>query len=123
MRKGYEGVQRRKAIRTIGQFFGRWESTINNAMDIPAHENNPNLGPISKASVQFALHGDFLRRAPNLIARWSRYLTANQVEELSNHLESHQGAHIGILPQGRVLAQAQYDIFFSRAREFEWLEF
>ena len=123
LRRGYEGVQRRKAIRAIGQFFGRWESEINDAMDIPAHEDNPNLGPISKASVQFAFHGDFLRRAPNLIARWSRYLTANQVEELSNHLESHQGAHIGILPPGRVLAQAQYDIFFSTAREFEWLEF
>ena len=48
---------------------------------------------------------------------------ANQVEELSNHLESHQGAHIGILPPGRVLAQAQYDIFFSTARKFKWLEF
>ena len=64
-----------------------------------------------------------LRRAPNLIARWSRYLTADQVEELSNHLESHQGAHIGILPSGRVLNQFQYDTFFRGAREFEWLKF
>ena len=71
LRRGYERVQQRKAFRAIGQFFGRWESTINDAMDIPAHPGNPpNLGPISRASVQFALHGDFLRRAPNLIARY-----------------------------------------------------
>ena len=30
---------------------------------------------------------------------------------------------MGVLPSGRVLAQAQYDTFFRRAREFEWLEF
>ena len=124
LRRGYERVQQRKAFRAIGQFFGRWESTINDAMDIPAHPDNPpNLGPISRASVQFAFHGDFLRRAPNLIARWSKYLTAEQMEELSNHLEGHQGADMGLLTQGRVLAQAQYDTFFRRAREFEWLEF
>ena len=111
LRRGYERIQYRKAIRAIGQFFGRWESTINDAMDVPAYPDNPNLGPISRASVQFALHGDFLRRAPNLIARWSRYLTAEQLEELSNYLEGHQGADIGILPSGRVLAQAQYDTF------------
>ena len=73
--------------------------------------------------LSFARHGDFLRRAPNLIARWSRYLTAEQVEELSNYLEGHQGAVIGILPSDRVLPQAEYDNFFRRAREFEWLEF
>ena len=120
LRRGYERVQRRKAIRAIGQFFGNWESMINDALDIP---DNPNFGPIDRASVQFAYHGEFLRRAPNLIARWSRYLTTEQVEELSNHLESHQGAHIGILPPGRVLNQFQYDAFFSGAREFKWLEF
>ena len=116
-------MQRRKAIRAIGQFFGNWESMINDAMDIPAHPDNPNLGPIGRASVQFAYHGDFLRRGPNLIARWSRYLTAELVEELSNHLENHQGAHIGILPPGRVLNQFQYDVFFNGVREFKWLEF
>ena len=61
LRRGYERIQYRKAIRAIGQFFGRWESTINDAMDVPAYPDNPNLGPISRASVQFALHGDFLR--------------------------------------------------------------
>ena len=123
LRAGYEGVQRRRAIRYIGQFFARWESTINDSMGFPAPEAIPNIELISKANVQFARHEDFLRKAPNLIARWSRYLTANQVEELSNHLEGHQGAHIGILPRGRVLAQAQYDEFFSTVRKFEWLEF
>ena len=38
-------------------------------------------------------------------------------------LEGHQGADMGLLTPGRVLAQAQYDTFFRRAREFEWLEF
>ena len=119
-RKAYEGVQRRKAIMAIGQFFARWESTINDAMGFPGPES---IGFISKESIQFARHKDFLRRAPNLIDRWSRYLTANQVEELSNYLEGHQTADIGILPHGTVLAQVQYEIFFSRARKFEWLEF
>ena len=30
---------------------------------------------------------------------------------------------MGLLTPGRVLAQAQYDTFFRRAREFGWLEF
>ena len=31
-----------------------------------------------------------MRRAANLIERWQRFLTAEQVEEISNHLEGHQ---------------------------------
>ena len=123
LRRGYEGVQRRKAYTAIGQFFGRWESTINDAQEIPYHPSNPSGGPIERAVVQFAYHGDFLRRAPNLIARWSRYLTAEQVEELSNHLEGLQGAVIGLLPQGRVLPSEQYPSFFRQAREIDWLKF
>ena len=120
MRSGHDRRQRRKAEKAIGLFFKEWETEINNAVDIPS---NPNFGAVPKAAVQFAMHGDFLRRAPNLMARWSRYITAEQVEELSNLLERHQGAHIGILPPGKVLAQFQYDQFFSRARAMPWLEF
>ena len=112
--------QSSKAQRAIGVFFREWEKAINGAADIPP---NPNFGAVPKAAVQFALHEDFLRRATNLIARWSRYLTAEQVEALSNLLEGHQGAHIGILPAGKVLAQFQYNSFFSQARGIEWLEF
>ena len=41
LRRGYERVQQRKAFLAIGQFFGRWESTINDARDIPAFPDNP----------------------------------------------------------------------------------
>ncbi|MYC38095.1 MAG: hypothetical protein F4X66_14445 [Chloroflexi bacterium] len=123
LRRGHERVQRGKAEKAIGRFFAEWESTINDTEEIPYHPSNPTGGPIDRAVVQFAYHGDFLRRAPNLIARWSRYLTAEQVEELSNLLEGHQGAVIGILPQGRVLPTEQYARFFSEAREIGWLKF
>ena len=123
MGKGYEREQRGKAYKAIAQFFGSWESTINDAEEIPYHPSNPSGSPIDRAVVQFAYHGDFLRRAPNLIARWSRYLTAEQVEELSNYLEGHQGAVIGTLPQGRVLPTEQYARFFNEVREIKWLDF
>ena len=123
LRRGYERVQRGKACKAITQFFVSWESTINDAEDIPYHPSNPSGGPIDRAVVQFAYHGDFLRRTPNLIARWSRYLTAEQVEELSNYLEGHQGAVIGILPQGRVLPTEQYARFFNEVRGIKWLDF
>ena len=116
----YDRRQRKKAERAIGLFFKDWETTINEAVDIPP---NPNFGAVPKAAVQFARHEYSLGRAPNLIERWQRYLTAEQVEQLSNHLENHQRADIGILPQGRVLAQFQYDRFFREAREIGWLEF
>ena len=122
--KGYEQVQQRKAMKAIGLFFKEWESTINETTDIPAHPTNPSNGPINRAVVQFAYHEDYLRRAPNLLARWARYLAAEQVEELSNLLEGHQGAVIGLMrPRGRVLPQQVYDNFFRSAREIDWLDF
>ena len=101
-------------------FFKEWKTAINDAVDIPQQGTLPT---IPKAAVQFAKHEDFLRRAPILIARRSRYLTAEQVQELSNHLEGHQGADIGILPAGKVLAQVQYDRFFNTAQGLDWLDF
>ena len=119
-RRGRDHRQRRKAERAIGVFFREWETAINSAVGVPP---NPNFGAVPKAAVQFAQHEYFIRMAPNLIARWSKYLTTEQVEELSNHLEGHQGGHIGILPPGKVLAQFQYDQFFCQARAMPWLEF
>ena len=124
LRRGHELVQRRKAEKAIGRFFGEWESTINDTKEIPYHPSNPSSGPIDRAVVQLAYHEDFLRRAPNLIARWSRYLTAEQAQELTNQLEGHQGAVIGLIrPRGGVLPQQLYDQFFDMARGFGWLDF
>ena len=50
-------------------------------LSCPAHSDNPKLGSIDRASVQFGCHWEFLRRALDLSARWSRYLTAEQVED------------------------------------------
>ena len=112
--------QRQKGIRAIAQLFKEWETTINGAAPIAAQGNVPS---VPKANVQFAFHEHYLRRAPNLIARWSRFLSADQVREVNDHLEGHQGAVIGILPQRAVLPQTQYDQFFDTARAFDWLDF
>ena len=120
IRMEYDRRQRMKAYKAMGLFFKEWETTISGAEAIPAQGPAP---AVPKANVQFAFHGHFLRRAPNLIARWQRYLTAEQIEEVSNHLEGHQGAVIGILPQGAVLPQAQYENFFRQAREIKGVDF
>ena len=64
-----------------------------------------------------------MRRAANLIERWQRFLTAEQVEEISNHLEGHQAVIDLVAPRGGLLQQIHYDDFFLRAREVKWLEF
>ena len=112
--------QQSKAVKAIGLFFKKWETTIHGASAIQAQGPAP---AVSKAAVQFALHGDFLRRAPRLVQRWQGYLTAEQVEEVSNLVEGHQGAVIGILPPGAFLPQQHYDQFFGSARQIKWLKF
>ena len=69
------------------------------------------------------VHTDYLRTAPNLVARWSRYLTSEQVEELSNLLQRHELA-MRILP-GPIddYGPAEYEHFFSQARKIKWLDF
>ena len=64
-----------------------------------------------------------MRRSANLIERWQRFLTAEQVEEISNHLEGHQAVIDLVAPRGGLLQQIHYDDFFLRAREVKWLEF
>ena len=120
IRRGYERVQRGKAERAICHFFRDWETTINEAADVPS---GPGTLPKLKVFVQFEEHGGFLTRAVNLVERWQRYLTAEQVEVLSNHLERHQAVFDSISGEGRPLHQFHYDDYFRRAREIKWLDF
>ena len=66
-RRGYERVQRRKAVRAIGQFFGKWESMM--LWISPPIRTTQTSGPIGRASVQFAYHGDFLR---GCVTNWNQ---------------------------------------------------
>ena len=112
--------QQKKGAKAIGLLFSEWETTINEAADIPS-----GLGtlPVPRANVQFGENGEFMRRAANLIERWQRFLTAEQVEEISNHLEGHQAVIDLVAPRGGLLQQIHYDDLFLRAREVKWLEF
>ena len=112
--------QRRKAERAICHFFRDWETTINEAADVPS---GPGTFPMLKVFVQFEEHRDFLTRAANLVERWQRYLTAEQVEGLSNHLERHQAEFDSLIGEGGALHQLHYDNFFRQAHEIEWLKF
>ena len=120
IRRGYDRRQRRKAERAICQFFREWETTINEAAGIPS---GPGTLPVPKENVQFGKHGDFIRRAANLTARWSRYLAEEQVEDLMNLVEGHQAVIDLIAPRGGVFREIHYENFFSDTREIEWLEF
>ena len=64
-----------------------------------------------------------MRRAANLIERWQKFLAAEQVEEISNHLEGHQAVIDLVAPRGEFFQQIHYDDFPRRAREVKWLEF
>ena len=116
----YDRRQKKKGAKAIGLLFSEWETTINKDADIPT-----GLGtlPVPRANVQFGVHGEFMRRAANLIERWQRFLTAEQVEEISNHLEGQQAVIDLIAPRGGLFQQIHYDDFFRRAREVKWLEF
>ena len=123
VRRGIDRRQRQKAERTIGQFFREWERVIYDAAHIPADPNNPNLVPISRPDVQLAEHQLLLIRAQNIIARWSRYLTAEQVEELSNLVQLEELATGARLNEVEAPEQHVYESFFQVARGFDWLKF
>ena len=116
----YDHRQQKKGAKAIGLLFSEWETTINEAADIPSGLDTL---PVPRANVQFGEHGEFMRRAANLIERWQRFLTAEQVEEISNHLEGHQAVIDLVALRGGLLQQIHYDDFFLRAREVKWLEF
>ena len=82
IRRGIDRQQRKKAERAIGQFFGKWEKAINEATDGPERY-------FDGMPVHFYFHRAFLRLAPDSIAAWSRYLTAEQVDKLSGLIQQH----------------------------------
>ena len=116
----YDRRQQQKGAKAIGLLFSEWETTINEAADIPS---GPGTLPVFRENVQFGEHGEFMRRAANLIERWQKFLTAEQVEEISNHLEGHQAAIDRVAPRGGLFLQIHYDDFFRQASEVKWLEF
>ena len=121
----YDHRQQKKGAKAIGLLFSEWETTINEAADIPSDPGTLPVprAPVPRANVQFAKNGEFMKRAANLIGRWQRFLTAEQVEEISNHLEGHKAVIDYVAPGGGLLQQIHYDDFFLRAREVKWLEF
>ena len=116
----YDRRQQKKGAKSIGLLFSEWETRINEAADIPS---GPGTFPVPRADVQFGEHGEFMRRAANLIERWQKFLTAEQVEEISNHLEGHQAVIDLVSPRGGFFQQIHYDDSPRRAREVKWLEF
>ena len=112
--------ERRKAEGAIGIFFREWETAINN---VPVDPDRPDYFSYGKDYQQAGIHYDFLRRAPNLIARWSRDLTAAQVEELINLLKRHESDINFQLREIGEWGQYLYDPLFCRAREIKWLDF
>ena len=123
IRRGIDRRQRRKAERAISRFFGEWQRTIYDAADMPADPNNPDLGPISRPEVQFAEHRLLLLKAQNIIARWSRYLTAEQVEEVSNLVQLEELATGARRNEVEAPEQHVYEAFLQVARDIEWLDF
>ena len=99
--------QRAKAKEAIGWFFAEWEQTINAAGGRP--------------DVQFAQHRLSLLMAQNIVARWSRYLTAEQVQVVSNLLQIEELVTGARLSGGKVWDLDHYDVFFRQVRGIEWL--
>ena len=120
IRKELDRRQQRKAERAIGQFFREWEHAINDAASFSTDDD---AGVISEKAWRFATHARFMRRASNLVARWSRHLTPEQVENLNNYLEDHQAVIDLIGPRGGSFEQIHYNGFFREAREIDWLKF
>ena len=117
IRRNIELRQRRKATNAVSDYFKVWESQIKN---IEAITDTPNGIPIKKEQVQLPIHQDFIRKAHNLIQRWSRQLDDEQIQEITNYIVGHEAVIALLSPNW---GQAQYDDFFQRAREISWLKF
>ena len=113
IRRRYERVQRGKAESAIGIFFREWENAI----------NNPDRGPIARPEAQFALHRLHLLMAQNIVARWSKYLTAEQVQNVSNLLQIEELITGTRLIGGKVWDLDHYEVFFRQVRGIDWLNF
>ena len=112
--------QRKKAERSIGKFFGEWNSCINNAVELRDEQGVLNA---PKIAVQFAIHKDFLRSFPIVVDRWSRFLTEQQTEEVRQFVRGHEGGIVGIIPSGKAPPEPIYSNFFRDSKEIKWLKF
>ena len=78
---------------------------------------------LPKNRLQYEKHKEFLRTVRILLDRWSKFLSDEQSEEIALLLVRHEGAVMGIIPEGQFPSQNFYDAFFLTAREMKWLEF
>ena len=119
LRRRYERVQREKAERAICMFFKDWEKMLNyfHSLRLENSDEEPDL------SLMFFYHRVSLLEVQNLIARWSRYLAADQVEELDNVLHLQGMLTAAQVNAGGFWSKRAYDNFFRRARDIDWLNF
>ena len=116
----YEWNQRRNAVNAVEDFFRRWENDINSTDETLTSDGRFTL---PRSTQQFAKHRYYLSTVRILLDRWSKFLSAEQSEDIAMLLGKHEESEIGIVPEGNYPSQSSYDTFFRTAREIEWLEF
>ena len=116
----YGWNQRRNSVNAVGNFFRRWESDINSTDDLLTSDGRFSL---PRDRLQFEKHKEYLRTVRILLDRWSKFLSGEQSENIALFLGRHEGAVIGIIPEGRIPSQDFHDAFFRTAREIKWLRF
>ena len=116
----YAWNQRRNAVNAVGDFFRRWEGDIDETEEIVTSDGRFTL---PRSRLKFEKHREQLRTVRILLDRWSKFLSGEQSEEIALLLGRHEGAVMGIVPQGSFPSQNFYDAFFRTAREIKWLGF
>ncbi|MYC37871.1 MAG: hypothetical protein F4X66_13310 [Chloroflexi bacterium] len=119
LRGRYERVQREKAERAICMFFRGWEKGLNVLHSERLDDSDEDFW----LRTMFLYHRVSLLEVQNLIARWSRYLAAEQVEELDNVLHLQGMITAAKVNAGGVWSKRMYDNFFLQARKIDWLNF
>ena len=119
-RSSYEWNQRRNAVNAVEDFFRKWANDINSTDELLTSDGRFTL---SRDRLQFEKHKEYLRTVRILLDRWSKFLSGEQSEDIALFLARHEGAVIGIIPEGSYPSQNFYDVFFRTARAIEWLEF
>lgn len=111
--------ERRKAILELRLFFSEWESLINTAESV----HLPQISfEADKARMQFIYHKNRLWTVPIILSRWSKYLSEQQVQEITLLIANHENAYIGIVPPNGVPNQWIYDHLFNELKKIKWLD-
>lgn len=116
----YGWKQKRNAVRSVNDLFGRWESDISSTNELLTSDGRFQL---PRDRLQFEKHKEYLRTVRILLDRWSKFLSGEQSEDVALFLARHEGAVVGIIPEGSIPGQNFYDSFFRQAREIKWLAF